>query len=60
MSANVQKAFKTATASAKIADLQRDTDELNKSSGLKTDFGLSISNTDDWYILSYDLQDQTN
>lgn len=37
------------TSNAKIADLQRDTVEPKPGkSGLKTDFGLSISDTDNW------------
>ena len=45
---SVQKAFTKATNTAKVADLQRNTDIPNTNSGLKTDFGISISNTDDW------------
>jgi hypothetical protein len=33
----------------KIADLSHDTVEVTNKTGLTTDFGASVNNTDDWY-----------
>ncbi|KAJ3716582.1 catalase-like domain-containing protein [Lentinula raphanica] len=45
---NVQQAFTSMTSNAKIADLKRDTVTMSSSSGLTTDHGVFVSDTDNW------------
>ncbi|TRM59880.1 catalase-like domain-containing protein [Schizophyllum amplum] len=52
MSSTIKQAFTNMTANAKVADLSRDTVEVTKSTGLTTDHGVPVSNTDDWLKVS--------
>ncbi|KAJ3746416.1 catalase-like domain-containing protein [Lentinula detonsa] len=48
MSTVIQQAFTSMTSNAKIADLKRDTVTLSPASGLTTDHGVLVSDTDNW------------
>lgn len=49
---SVKRAFKTATSTAKVVDLDRDTMDSAAFSGntLTTDHGVKVSDTDNWFV----------
>jgi hypothetical protein len=48
----LKHAFDNALDSAKIKDLAADTVQVTSSSGLTTDHGVMVSDTDNWYVVS--------
>jgi catalase len=52
VASTIERAFTTATSTAKVADLQRDIVDPTSGPvhGLTTDHGVKVSNTDDWCV----------
>jgi len=51
MTSTIEKVMASLTSTAKVADLQGDMQEPRKGQGLTTDFGVKVSDTDNWSAL---------
>jgi hypothetical protein len=50
-----RQAVQGTVSSKKVADLQRDIADPNSDSRQRTDYGVLIQDTDNWYVAYYDF-----